>query len=184
MTDAEIVVFRGRANILDGYHPESGVWDPDEPVGKFLAARRVGGSLRSACRYAKISLATTQNWEARGREYSALVEDHHDLPIEQRVYADFFQAAEEKEGAYEVELAEVVRRGALRSPQLALAVLTKRFPDGWSEKRTIDVTSSDGSLVQDRVAAVLLANPAIARSAEELALALEAAVEDDEPMEA
>ena len=182
---------RSRLKILDGYDPDTGEWkeetSPTKPlptwtVPRLLLALRTGAGLGSAAAYAKVDYGTVQRWREMGRMFAADalahasdgVGDRMDLDVGERVYVDFAMQLEFSAGNFEVELATIVRTGVANKPELALQVLGRRFAH-WREQKAVDVTSAGESLVQDRIASVLAANPQVALRGEEFALALEEA---------
>jgi hypothetical protein len=178
MTD---VVNTGRVNpsygakILDGYDPDEGTWDAASTIGRLLTVLRTGCSIASAAAYAKTTGSSVYRWREAGRMFMADMDlrDRLDLDLGERVFVDFASRMDEVLGTFEVEMATIVRNGARDNPQLALTVLGRRFPH-WREQKAVEVSSGEGAVVQDRLAALLLANPTLASKAEEFAMALEA----------
>lgn len=136
-----------------GYNAKNGTWAPDSPVGRLLTDVRSGATPRGAARHLNIPPATLAQWIAKGRNLR--IQAHG---TERNLFSDFIDVLERCEGAYEVELSGVVRRGAHDNPRIALEVLAKRFADdGWGDAavaaapiQTINVTNIDlGALMSD-----------------------------------
>lgn len=170
---------RSHTKILDGYDPTSGTWSEEDGdvhvVHRLLTALRTGCSLRSACAYARTSPSTVIRWREAGRSLMGDGVDRLELEIGERVFYDLAAEMEHILGRYEVELAGIVRAECRHDAKLALAVLSRRFPNHWQERKAVDVTSDGGPLVQDQIARLLSADPRLAVAGEAFALALEEA---------
>jgi hypothetical protein len=170
--------------IIEGYDEETGTWPQtttNAPVVRLFAALRTGATLRGAASYADSSKETITRWLEHAEVIVTAsgidVEDPEaraSLEVGDRVFVDFAVQLAKTYGQFEVEFANVVRRGAQEDPKLALILLARRVPE-WREQRGVDVTSGGEPVVQDRIAELLKKDPKVAVAGEALTMALAAA---------
>ena len=107
-----------------------------------LAARVLLGAFPwTAAQAEKIPNATFYRWLRLGRDALAAA-DGGEVPEADRPYADLVQAIEVAEADLQAALLKTVRRHAERSPQAAIALLSKRFREEWGDRARIDLNAT------------------------------------------
>lgn len=158
----------GRPTLLD-----------DELADKICQLLSKGNYFKVACQANGISADTGHEWRNRGtpgtREYdergpysaeqTEAIQNGHDIPLEDALYARFAHAIALAEAAAEVHAVEVLHKGMEDDPRWAVEYLKRKHPDRWREETRIDasiesstehrvvITSGDAQLL-DAIAAM------------------------------
>ena len=97
-----------------------------------LAAIATGATVEAAAGAAGCSRRSISRWRRRGEQDDATPEE-----------LDFYQRYRQAEGRAEMEALRVISAAADEDWRAAAWFLTHRFPERWSEKRTIVVEQPD-----------------------------------------
>jgi transposase len=89
-----------------------------------------GASMQAAAAEASIGYSTLKRWLAKGREEDA-----------EELYSEFYAEVEEATNRSEIHLLEKIR--AAEDWRASAWILSRRFPDRWSEKRSVEVSTND-----------------------------------------
>lgn len=149
--------------LLVGWDPATGKWETSSPVGMMIALVQSANFPTVAARLAGVN--NLSGLLAKGNEYMLdLPEDRDYIPIEVRPFIDLVRQMDIAESFSEQELVDVVRKGSMRDPKLALAFLSRRYGSRWREQQTIftgeDVDERDKAVseaLQDPNTAMALA---------------------------
>jgi hypothetical protein len=171
--------FGAPITILQGWDPDTGLWDALSPVGVMLnAIEQRGAHITVAAQ-----LATVRNvgqLMARGYEYLVEApEDRMYIPIDVRVFVDLVNEIEHAEAKVEVDLVKTVRSAARSDPKIALAMLSRRFGQRWREQQAI--FTADEHDERDAAVSKVLANPDAALALAEIAHQVENEVISSDP---
>jgi transposase len=113
-------------------------------------ALRKGVSIEGACQLAGIGESTFYSWRSRGEEEKERVrEGHHNCQVrkEEQPYVDFLEETTRAIGESEEYLVEKIYEAAPETPNAALRLLERRFPERWSKKQKVE-HSGDGFTVR------------------------------------
>jgi transposase-like protein len=113
-------------------------------------ALRKGVSIEGACQLAGVSDRAYYKWRERGEEELRRVEEgHHNCRVrkDEEPYVQFFQETTRAIGESEEYLVEKIYEAAPETPNAALRLLERRFPDRWSKKQKVE-HSGDGFTVR------------------------------------
>ncbi|MBI05356.1 MAG: hypothetical protein CMM54_00075 [Rhodospirillaceae bacterium] len=98
-----------------------------------------GVPLKTAARAAGVTYNTLRNWMQRGEK--------GDEP-----YALFKEEVEEAQAVCEAQLVGIIKSAAVQESggewRAALALLSRKFPERWSEKRQLEVSSPEQTSTQ------------------------------------
>lgn len=113
-------------------------------------ALRKGVSIEGACQLAGVSDRAYYKWRERGKgELQRVEEGHQNCRVrkDEKPYVQFFQETTRAIGESEEYLVEKIYEAAPETPNAALRLLERRFPERWSKKQKVE-HSGDGFTVQ------------------------------------
>jgi len=116
-------------------------------------ALRKGVSIEGACQLAGVSDRAYYKWRERGKKELQRVEEGHQncrVRKDEESYVQFFQETTRAIGESEEYLVEKIYEAAPETPNAALRLLERRFPERWSKKTKQEVEHSgpDGEPMQ------------------------------------
>ena len=89
-----------------------------------------GASMQAAAAEASIGYSTLKRWLSKGRAEDA-----------EEPYLSFYAEVEEASNRSEIHLLEKIR--SAEDWRASAWILSRRFPDRWSEKRSVEVSTND-----------------------------------------
>jgi transposase len=101
-----------------------------EITDKVCGALVRGASIEAAAAEASIGYSTLRRWLAKGRAEDA-----------EEPYLSFYAEVEEATNRSEIHLLEKIR--SAEDWRASAWILSRRFPDRWSEKRSVEVSTND-----------------------------------------
>lgn len=132
----------GRPSLLEeGFDPQTNRWAPKSPVDRLLAAVRGGAYYAKAAEFAGIGYSTLKRWTARGRNLDEEGVDLDHATPEDRPFRAFWAEFKRVDAEVHVEIAAMWRSVIVedRDWRAAERWLTKRDPEGWSDKQTVEM---------------------------------------------
>lgn len=113
----------------------------EERQERICKALQKGVSIEGACNLAGVSERVFYKWRKRGREELERVEEGHancSVRKEEQRYVQFVQETTRAIGESEEYLVKSIREAAPETPNAALRMLERRFPERWSKKQKIE----------------------------------------------
>ena len=101
-----------------------------ETTDKVCGALVRGASMQAAAAEASIGYSTLRRWLSKGRAEDA-----------EEPYLSFYAEVEEASNRSEIHLLEKIRQA--EDWRASAWILSRRFPDRWSEKRSVEVSTND-----------------------------------------
>lgn len=102
-----------------------------EPIAvKVISYVLAGNYKTTACRAVGISTYTLRNWVARAEEW---LESDQDVPADELIYIQFFNALEWAEAQAELKLMTQAVSGIPGAWQAAMTVLERKHPERWGK---------------------------------------------------
>lgn len=149
------------STLWEGYDPNSGTWSLRSPGGIILAAIQAGNYHNAAATAAGVSAYTLSAWRSRARAALAAEDvdpadlssfDTAKMDEPGRMYVRFLADMTRREGVAEAELVTVWRAQAAEDWRAARDLLSRRYPERWSERHRVEVAGDASAPVTVRVA--------------------------------
>lgn len=116
----------------------------DERQETICEALEKGVSVKGACDLAGVSHQVFYNWRERGKDELERVQEGHTnckVRQEEQKFVDFLEATTRARAQSEKVMAEHITEAAPDDWRAAVELLQRRFPQRWSKKTNVDVTS-------------------------------------------
>lgn len=107
-------------------------------------ALRKGVSIEGACDLAGLSHQSFYNWRERGQDELRRVENGHpncQVRQDEQPFVEFLEATTRAIAESEEQLVGNINDAAPEDWRAAIALLERRFPERWSKRTNVDLTS-------------------------------------------
>ena len=116
----------------------------DDRRGTICEALRRGVSIEGACDLANVSARIFYKWRNRGEDELQRVEEGHRscrVRKREKPFVQFFRETTRAIAESEKELVKNIKDAAPDDWRAAIALLERRFPERWSKRTNVDITS-------------------------------------------